>query len=489
MINDIFDNGFQKFGANLTLITSEACNLHCKYCEIAATTAQNHCYENEKIKKAMLDGSFLNNIQKIFEKYDLNYYQIDSIELWGEEPTLTLDAFNEMFKKLYFLFPNVFRISFSTNCIQNMDSLYNYIKNINTIVNKKGFHIEIQISYDGKWSTENLRGIDPNIIKQNFEYLIKKLNDLKFRENIKLTFAFHNVLSFELIDYINSNQGIENYWYELNNFYEYFKNININPNIHLANFSYGVIAPYNATKEDGIKYADFLIKTEHIIQQYEKMFTPINSFSLMLKSVEQSGVNKNLENDMMNFIFKHFQQRDVNSYCGCGTGLRLLKIRYNGQIIHCQNAIFGLTDNDNNQNIDTFRKNIRKDQIQIKYTPNLLTDPDEYIHNWMYKWGTVTNNDTIIQMLCNTANLMNILSELDQIDISYKYDQKKVIRHSFYFVLLYSCWENNLNYTGSIFGEQLGRIRMYANGYLDEIEKVLKNIYESDQEIKDKRKC
>jgi hypothetical protein len=36
------------------------------------------------------------------------------------------------------------------------------------------------------------------------------------------------------------------------------------------------------------------------------MFTPINSFSLMLKSVEQSGVNKNLENDMMNFIFKHF---------------------------------------------------------------------------------------------------------------------------------------------------------------------------------------
>ena len=53
----------------LTLISSEACNLQCRYCEISATTAKAHQNENLKIRQAMEDGSLMQNIKTIYQKY------------------------------------------------------------------------------------------------------------------------------------------------------------------------------------------------------------------------------------------------------------------------------------------------------------------------------------------------------------------------------------------------------------------------------------
>jgi hypothetical protein len=50
---------------------------------MAKTTNKNKCLETENIKKSFNDGTYFNNIQQIFNKYNINPYEIYSMELWG----------------------------------------------------------------------------------------------------------------------------------------------------------------------------------------------------------------------------------------------------------------------------------------------------------------------------------------------------------------------------------------------------------------------
>ena len=52
--------------SNLTLITSETCNLKCSYCNMAKSAHEYKTTETENIKKALKDGTYLNNIKTIF---------------------------------------------------------------------------------------------------------------------------------------------------------------------------------------------------------------------------------------------------------------------------------------------------------------------------------------------------------------------------------------------------------------------------------------
>jgi len=43
----------------IVFITSESCNLNCKYCEISKNSTKNHFEEAKKVKQALLDGSYV----------------------------------------------------------------------------------------------------------------------------------------------------------------------------------------------------------------------------------------------------------------------------------------------------------------------------------------------------------------------------------------------------------------------------------------------
>ena len=117
-----------KFGVinNLTLITSESCNLNCSYCKIANHYAKDHYKEAEKLKQSFIDGSYLNRVSEIFDKYNIDKNQVKSLQYWGQETTTTLIELSNEMEHLFQIFPNVSTSFFSTNSVAYWDRLIYY---------------------------------------------------------------------------------------------------------------------------------------------------------------------------------------------------------------------------------------------------------------------------------------------------------------------------------------------------------------------------
>ena len=181
---------------SLTLFTSESCNLNCSYCDIAShLDPKLHNLEAKKVKESLINGQYLNTIKEAFQKLNIDKYQIENLELWGQEPTLTLKEFNIFFPQLYELCPNIQKLLFSTNGVANVVEIINLIKIINNITNKK-FILNLQFSFDGYEQTLSHRGISPNIIIDNIINFIEELNkiDLKL---LTVNILPHNVIDQE----------------------------------------------------------------------------------------------------------------------------------------------------------------------------------------------------------------------------------------------------------------------------------------------------
>lgn len=474
----------------LTLISSETCNLHCRYCEIASTTAKAHQSENLKIRQAMEDGSFIQNIKTIYQKYGFDYNDIMKMNLWGEEPTLTLDSFCVMFPELYKLFPNLRELFFSTNGTANVKRILQLINCINNTLNRRrGFRLQLQFSYDGKWATKFNRGIDAQIIENNVKYFVEELNKIPLKENFEVAYAFHNVIDLNVINHAYEEpNGVYNFWKEIYEFQKQFQKLTTNKRVVFNTISEGVVTPYNATKEEGILFAQFMNESHHIIKRYFPDIKTIErGFDIVTNDIlDMEEPTGNFKEDLENLVFNivtsrqtYFSPNDTR-HPGCEPQCRELKLRYNGQIVHCHSSIFGLTHMDNQENPDKQKREVRAINLEYNYCPNLLTDPVEDIERWDNRWKYLFSNECIPQLYTMIVNFMTILAEVGQIDQSYMTDRKKLLRHAYILLHVYNCWENNLNLTGTLYGEDFGKIRMYANGFLDFLENRLINNYNKD---------
>ena len=66
----------------LILFTSESCNLQCSYCDMAThINKEKHASEARKVKESLINGQYLNTIQKAFERLEINPNQIKNLEL------------------------------------------------------------------------------------------------------------------------------------------------------------------------------------------------------------------------------------------------------------------------------------------------------------------------------------------------------------------------------------------------------------------------
>lgn len=483
---------FERDKKILTIISSEACNLHCSYCEIAASTAQAHCNENLKIRKAMENGEFINTIKQIYQKYGFNYKDIFKMNLWGEEPTLTLDSFCIMFPEICKLFPNLKEVFFSTNGVANIDRILQLVNCINNKIGNRTIRLQIQFSFDGYWATKFNRGIDPSIIENNVKYFITELNKIKLRENVEIAYAFHNVIALNVINHIyEQDDGVFSFWKEIYDFQNQFKELTTNPQVVFNAISEGIMTPYNATKEEGILFAQFFNESHNIIEKYfpdirtvERGIDIVTDDLISLEN-HSNDFKQDLEKLVFNIISSRqtfFNNEQDSRHPGCEPQCRELKIRYNGQMVHCHNSIFGLSELDNLENPDKQEREVRAINLQYNYCPNLLTDPIEEIQKWDYRWKNLFSIECIPQMYTILVDFMTILAEIGQIDQSYAIDRKKLLRHAYILLHIYNCWENNLNITGSIYGEDFGKIRLYANGFLDFLENRLSYKYTSKKE-------
>ena len=76
------------------------CNLSCEYCLIAKAekTAIDLSNNIKLTKKAILDGTYLNNILIGLNRLNVNPENIKHFEIWGGEPTLIFKELSLVWK-------------------------------------------------------------------------------------------------------------------------------------------------------------------------------------------------------------------------------------------------------------------------------------------------------------------------------------------------------------------------------------------------------
>lgn len=455
----------------LVFFTSETCNLNCTYCAIAKSAIKEYSLEEtEKIKKSLISGEYVDNMVKAINKLHANPKNITGVDLWGQEPTLTLKEFASTFPYLYSKFSNIEKIFFSTNAISNMDNILNLIKTVEKTVEKK-FEIHIQFSYDGYEFTKKSRGIEPNIILNNIKYLIKSLNKINLN-NTYIRMMFHNVLSREIMKSYTTEEEIKKYWKELDNTVSLLRKINKNINVDIPKTVHpGIENPVDATKEEGEIFANFV---KHSINLKDEINSNIlnnfldqrNGLNYLNKSIDD--ILEEMSEEGLDFNLN----KKISQSLSCNPQSFALKMRYNGQLIHCQNVIFK-TKKEHFEKMNNSDNNIyHKILSENNYYVNLLTDKEEDIEKVFNKYK-ILSECSFYHFFCEILSLMVYLAEANLIDTSYKYNDYKIMRHAFIMTHIINCLDNNIKETGSILGKSAEQIKFYCNGVLDYIDDLV----------------
>ena len=467
---------------NLTFISSESCNLNCKYCEISKDATSTHREEAIKVKESLSNGSFFTNCEKIFQIYNIDPLQIDTFTLWGQEPTLTLDALSSQMSKLLDYLKNCKFVFFSTNGMAYPERIIDYIKTINNYLSLENknrvLHVEIQFSIDGLGEDIKARGADPDIIKKNIFYILEQLQNYQMYHTMDVFIDFHGVLTLDIVRNGLKN-GVGKHWHEIDEFINdiYLKNKN-HQIIISRKISSAFQCPINATSEEGKMVAEYLDKCIHLNEPFKSSaLSPTNVLNLYINPIRKRNGQRETREDMINGIFDIFnydysQDTDyeiIKYKFGCSSADGSLKLRYNRAELFCQNVIIDLTEEDL-KNKQGMKYDIHKFQLKHNYNPNLLTSQKKDVENFIDRLDG-GGHFSVPFMLSQMVNQMYLLLENHQIDESYQNNPEKILRHASYLIRIIQCWYNQLIETGSIYTKSLGTIRFYCNGVLDIIEK------------------
>lgn len=457
-------------------MTSEACNLNCKYCYIERTknninSSTFYLEEHKKITQALEDKTYINNYLKALQKLKIDPKTITTVELWGQEPTLNLESFFKNFDYLYQHFPNLKGSIFSTNGVSNTHKILDAINIIDNIIDKE-FNFSVQFSIDGSQYTKENRGIEVEIILNNIENLIKELNKIKLQK-IKVDFHLHNVLGQNVFTSLKTLEEIDSYWEELNNFAKKLKNLNLNKNVFFADLCYPSLEmPIKATQQDGIDLYNFIYYSnigkgkDNLFGMIKNLFKP----NITLK-------NENLTLDDLILIISNLDcnQKDKIDFfnnlsrgCGCGNQISSLKMAYNGEMVFCQTAMFKRREEDFINYVDDsdpFFHNLVKHNRYI----NILTASQKEIENY-FNFYKEYNLSAFGIKFTNCLNLMLWLSDSNLIEPVYKTNKKKLLRHAFICAGIQKCAHNDIIETGSIYGRSVELIKLYCNGFISIVE-------------------
>lgn len=464
----------------IVFISSELCNLNCKYCYIANTKNDPESFyfqEHNRITESFKDCSYIDNFVKGFKRLEYDTNNITQFALWGQEPTMNMEYFFDNFHYLYQNFSNLQYGMFSTNGVHNIEKIYNAILQMDKVV-KPPFQFSLQFSIDGSKYTKENRGIDSSVIINNIKTLINKLNNTTLN-NMEVIMYFHNVLGRNLVEELQTQEEIDEFWKEINNFATELHNLSTNQKV---TFSEGcgpaVEQPVAATKQDGLNLANFLYKS----LQGEGF----ENVKLLLDRVYDRYYFHSVSGLTLEDLFKivkdldRFDSKAIETYhnlsrgCCCGSQTASLKMMYDGRLYLCQNLMFKQReeDFDPNEKSDIHFKTLLEHGI-----PNLLTSSDDELAAYFKDYKVQAESGFGIK-LTNSLNLMYWLAECNLIDPAYKLNQEKMLRHAFLFAWIQHCPHANIYETGSPYGRSLELAKFYFNGAMDIYEDyVIRNPY------------
>lgn len=487
----------------LSLLAAVACNLNCEYCLVSKNSKDYNIVDfKNSTNKALEDGTYLDNILKSLDRLKQEPNNINTIEIWGQEPTLMLSHLTPHFEDWYEAFPNLNILGFSTNGIdENLpETIYNLVEKIEKTVDQN-FTLNVQISYDGIGESK-VRGGKNDTVKNNLIKLHKMLNNLKL-EHCKVSFFIHAVFSNSIIKYCNSFEKIREFFTDFDNFFKDVVKANINKNVQQGGLTLQYQNGDYSSIEDGLRLAETAERMERFLRVHQKEFYFYNKFPSDIdfganilgvvahrfpKRIRNADC-KNLDEYANKFINESQQtfHEKITEYCGSiGHDLKIL---YDGTMATCQNFMFDAY-NYNNDGKPVYGKDIASQARRFAtqqgvHILNLLTASDEEINkalNWFRQ--TFTKNN-IKFMLNNICNIMFMMAQCGQISHTYIDDLSKIKRHALLLAPIDCCYYNLFTETGSVYVHSISQIRYLCNGLMDKAENFINQVVQREGDIPD----
>lgn len=435
---------------NLDIIYTASCNMACKYCFIHkdAVAMKNN---NDIIRQALQDGSFANNI---IQKMKGQEEKLLQIALWGGEPTINEDLFEPFVNDLLNNFPRIGEVHFSTNGSHSLlgfaEALYNYTREHP----KRYLRLNVQFSIDGppsindKNRAENATKTTWNTLKELIIYGNTHCDDW-----FEIFTVPKATLSQEEYTGLADN---DNLYQWLKFFDEWQDEVNkINTNKHakhmwLAQPSFSQPSDWtlNECKKLTVLYKKLSALDENLFKHYRH---PILTRSLGLYSI---------------YIGNEIHTYPLGSI-GCSGGIGNFSIDYTGKLMSCHhiydNVVMG--------------QGIKKEFYDFTVSDTKKTDDKLLLNGYLY-------HDNIEFRKAQVYSLVLLMVKAGQID-------KKYIE-PFWFERLFlisqfeaRCWCGEMaGKTSSIYLSDVGSIRLYCYGALEEIvkyyEKYRDRYYEFD---------
>ncbi|MHA1286145.1 MAG: hypothetical protein ACTSPB_01955 [Candidatus Thorarchaeota archaeon] len=197
-------------------------------------------------------GEFISSLFTIYGE------DLETLGLWGAEPTLTLRYIEPHLSNLFSRFPKLKVISFSTNLMTPPELLLDFIK---ALSKQRKCKLKVQISLDGPdfiTDVNRVKGASKKI-PEHFNQLILGLNPLELNQlevefKIKATLTISNVRLFN-----ESVDRIKQYFDYFEDIEKDFRQLNGNDKVRFTNScSPTMCVPGRYTSEDGKEFALFL---------------------------------------------------------------------------------------------------------------------------------------------------------------------------------------------------------------------------------------
>ena len=460
----------------LSLILSCGCNLSCEYCLIAKAVNENSETIQKATKQALIDNSFLHNCQQTLKKINIDPKQIKYIQFWGQEPTLNLHLYTEKIKEWHNVFSNIESYMFSTNAKAYPEKIISFLIELDKYA-QQNTYVEIQFSYDGDFSNNNLRKIDQTLVTSNINFVFNKLNQLNFK-NINIGIEFNGVLSRVLTKELNTLDKINDYITKGKEWINHFVKLNQNPKVSVGEFMpMSPEVPYKCSIEDGvlIKYFYYLLKTIDKDQSLFMAKSFLRGYDFTLRKIQESGFENTTMLENLKLLINNISNQNndplyqiLTMSSSCSPYFGSLKIMYDGTLLECHNLIFD-TKKEYMKTNNKEEKSIKYSLIDKKRIINLLDENNQEVIEKVLYIGEQSSQYSFFSTFNETINLIYMLSLNGQADKEYLHNYDKLLLHAFILTRIDTCIFNRRITTGSEFFVSAGQIRFFCNGFLDMI--------------------
>ncbi len=230
----------------MEVLTTGWCPLNCRYCYIPKTEKMKELHA--KIITEFLEKDFIDALARVPGRKTF-------LGLWGTEPTLTLSLIQKKLGELKKRFPELKRISFSTNMMLPPSIIVQFIRE----AEKYGIAVDVQVSLDGPaFITDKNRG--PGATKTIVEHVtefVDLLNEVSIKTPVEL--RWKATLTPENIkEMVEDQEKVHEYFRFFNSLTENLVRRNKLKNLRIVNSSAPTLmVPGKYTKRDGELLAEF----------------------------------------------------------------------------------------------------------------------------------------------------------------------------------------------------------------------------------------